>query len=136
MLLNDGWKKVRGDQTKTWYQCLKTLTSSLSYVGRCRLLGWSPRDYRNQWLETLGDMAQNRSQWRRCIHSLEVVVVDDIISGDFTEDCIDDDDEEGKLFDVSCDETTVVGVVVIVIIIANGGGGDGGWEEEKEEEGH
>ncbi|CAH8548641.1 unnamed protein product [Schistosoma curassoni] len=68
--IGDGWKKVRGGQTKTWHQCLKSLTSSLSHVGRCRLLGWGPRDYRNQWLETLGDMAQNRSQWRRCIHSL------------------------------------------------------------------
>ena len=68
--VGDGWKRVRGGQTKTWHQCLKSLTSSLSHVGRCRLLGWGPRDYRNQWLETLGDMAQNRSQWRRCIHSL------------------------------------------------------------------
>ncbi|VDO69624.1 unnamed protein product [Schistosoma mattheei] len=23
-----------------WHQCLKSLTSSLSHVGRCRLLGW------------------------------------------------------------------------------------------------
>ncbi|CAH8651266.1 unnamed protein product [Schistosoma intercalatum] len=68
--VGDGWKTVRGGQTKTWHQCLKSLTSSLSHVGRCRLLGWGPRDYHNQWLETLGDMAQNRSQWRRCIHSL------------------------------------------------------------------
>ncbi|VDO54774.1 unnamed protein product [Schistosoma margrebowiei] len=68
--IGNGWKKVRGGQTKTWHQCLKSLTSSLSHVGRCRLLGWGPRDYRNQWLETLGDMDQNRSQWRRCIHSL------------------------------------------------------------------
>ncbi|VDP70995.1 unnamed protein product [Schistosoma mattheei] len=30
-----GWKKVRGSQTKTWHQCLKSLTSSLSHVGRC-----------------------------------------------------------------------------------------------------
>ncbi|VDP66977.1 unnamed protein product [Schistosoma mattheei] len=28
--IGDGWKKIRGDQTKTWHQCLKTLTSSLS----------------------------------------------------------------------------------------------------------
>ncbi|VDP28685.1 unnamed protein product, partial [Schistosoma curassoni] len=66
----DGCKRIRGGQTKTWYQCLKTLTSSLSRVGRCRLLGWGTRDFRNRWLETLGDMAQNRSQWRRCMHSL------------------------------------------------------------------
>ncbi|VDP27671.1 unnamed protein product [Schistosoma mattheei] len=47
--VGDGWKKVRGGKTKTWHQCLKSLTSSLSYVGRCRLLGWGPRDYRNLW---------------------------------------------------------------------------------------
>ncbi|VDP43631.1 unnamed protein product [Schistosoma mattheei] len=67
--VGDGWKKVRAGQTKTWHQCLKSLISSLSHVGRCRLLGWVPRDYCNQWLETLSDMAQNRSQWRRCIHT-------------------------------------------------------------------
>ncbi|VDP49972.1 unnamed protein product [Schistosoma mattheei] len=49
---------------------MKSLTSGMSHVGRCRLLGWSLRNYRNQWLGTLGDMAQNRSQWRRRIHSL------------------------------------------------------------------
>ncbi|VDP37717.1 unnamed protein product [Schistosoma mattheei] len=48
---------------------MKSLTSGVSHVSRCRLHGWGPRDYRNQWLETLSDMAQNRSQWRRCIHS-------------------------------------------------------------------
>ncbi|CAH8465284.1 unnamed protein product [Schistosoma curassoni] len=68
--VRDGWKKVRGGQTKTWHQCLKSLTSSLSHAGKCKPLGWGPRDYRNQWLETLGDMTQNRSQWSRCIHSL------------------------------------------------------------------
>ncbi|VDP67963.1 unnamed protein product [Schistosoma mattheei] len=50
--VRDGWNKVRGGQTKTWHQCLKSLTRSLSHVGRCRLLGWGPRDYRNQWLVT------------------------------------------------------------------------------------
>ncbi|VDP31258.1 unnamed protein product, partial [Schistosoma mattheei] len=68
--VGDGWKKVRGGQTKTWHQCLKSLTSSLSHVSRCRLLGWGPRDYRNQWLETLGNIAQNLSQCRQCIHCL------------------------------------------------------------------
>ncbi|TNN08487.1 Endonuclease-reverse transcriptase, partial [Schistosoma japonicum] len=65
-----GWKRVRGGQTKTWHQSLKSLTSGLSHIGRCQLPGWGPRDCRTQWLETLGDMAQNQSQWRRCIHSL------------------------------------------------------------------
>ncbi|VDP57649.1 unnamed protein product [Schistosoma curassoni] len=68
--VRDGWKKVRGGHTKTRHQSLKSLTSSLSHVERCRLLSWSPCDCRNRWLETLGDMAQNRSQWRRRIHSL------------------------------------------------------------------
>ncbi|VDP57467.1 unnamed protein product [Schistosoma mattheei] len=37
--VEDVWKKTRGDQTKTWHQSLKSLISSLSHVGRCRLLG-------------------------------------------------------------------------------------------------
>ncbi|VDO76928.1 unnamed protein product [Schistosoma mattheei] len=37
--VRNGWKKVRVGQTKTWYQSLKSLTSGLSDVGRCRLLG-------------------------------------------------------------------------------------------------
>ncbi|VDP34242.1 unnamed protein product, partial [Schistosoma mattheei] len=32
--VGNGWKKVRGSQTKTWHQCLKSPTSSLSRVGR------------------------------------------------------------------------------------------------------
>uniref|UniRef100_A0A183K3E3 Endonuclease-reverse transcriptase n=1 Tax=Schistosoma curassoni TaxID=6186 RepID=A0A183K3E3_9TREM len=46
--VGDGWKKVMGGQTKTWYQCMKSQTSGVSHVGRCRLLGWCPRDHRNQ----------------------------------------------------------------------------------------
>ncbi|VDP00735.1 unnamed protein product [Schistosoma margrebowiei] len=65
-----GWKKARGSQTKTWHKSMKSLTSGLSHVGRCRLPGWGPRDDSNRWLGTLNDMAQNRLQWRRCIHSL------------------------------------------------------------------
>ncbi|VDO84836.1 unnamed protein product [Schistosoma margrebowiei] len=68
--VGNGWEKVRGGQTRTWHQSLKSLTCSLSHVERCRLLSRGPCDCRNQWLETLGDMAPNRSQWRRCIHSL------------------------------------------------------------------
>ncbi|VDP45057.1 unnamed protein product [Schistosoma mattheei] len=68
--VGDGWKKVRVGQTETWHQCLKSLTCVLSHVGRCRVRGWVPCDYRNQWLETVGDMAENRSQWRRCILSV------------------------------------------------------------------
>ncbi|TNN11326.1 kinase C-binding 1, partial [Schistosoma japonicum] len=51
-------------QTKTWQKSMKSLTSGLSHVGRCRLRGWGPRDESHQWLDTLNDMAQNRSQWR------------------------------------------------------------------------
>ncbi|CAH8297389.1 unnamed protein product [Schistosoma turkestanicum] len=65
-----GWKKARGGQTKTWQKSMKSLTSGLSHVGNCRLPGWGPRDDNNRWLETLNDMAQNRSQWRQCIYSL------------------------------------------------------------------
>ncbi|VDP44585.1 unnamed protein product [Schistosoma curassoni] len=60
-----GWEKAKGGQTKTWNKFMNSLTS-----GRCRLPGWDPRDDSNRWLETLNDMAQNRLQWRRCIHSL------------------------------------------------------------------
>ncbi|CAH8552205.1 unnamed protein product [Heterobilharzia americana] len=63
------WKKAQGSQTKTWHQCVKSLTVGLSHVGQCRLASWGLRDKRNQWLETLGDMAQDRCQWRRCIHT-------------------------------------------------------------------
>ncbi|VDP69126.1 unnamed protein product [Schistosoma mattheei] len=50
--VGNGWKKVTGDQTKTWHQCLKSLTSSLSHVGKCKLISWGPREYCNQCLET------------------------------------------------------------------------------------
>ncbi|KAH9595123.1 Mitochondrial GTPase, variant 2 [Schistosoma haematobium] len=56
------WKKARGGQAKTWHKSMKSLTSGLSHVGRCRLLGWGPRDDSDRWLETLNDMAQNRLQ--------------------------------------------------------------------------
>ncbi|RTG80100.1 uncharacterized protein DC041_0011243, partial [Schistosoma bovis] len=39
-------KRKRG--SKTWYQCLKSLTSNLSHVGRYRLLDCVPRDYLNR----------------------------------------------------------------------------------------
>ncbi|VDP34201.1 unnamed protein product [Schistosoma mattheei] len=46
--VGDGWRKVRGGQTKTWHQYLKSLTSNLSHVGRCRLLRWGPPGCRNK----------------------------------------------------------------------------------------
>ncbi|VDP71998.1 unnamed protein product [Schistosoma mattheei] len=36
--VGDGWKKVRGGQIKTWHHLLKSLTSSLNHVSRCRQL--------------------------------------------------------------------------------------------------
>ncbi|VDP45618.1 unnamed protein product, partial [Schistosoma curassoni] len=57
-----GWKKARGGQTKTWHKFMKSLTSGLSHVRRCRLPGWDRRDDSNRWLETLNEMAQNRLQ--------------------------------------------------------------------------
>ncbi|VDP32329.1 unnamed protein product [Schistosoma margrebowiei] len=42
-----GWKKARGGQTKAWHKSMKSLTSGLSHVGRCRLPGWGPRDDSN-----------------------------------------------------------------------------------------
>ncbi|CAH8584262.1 unnamed protein product [Schistosoma rodhaini] len=61
-------KKTRGVQTKTKHQLKKSMKSGLSHVNGRRLPGWGARDYRNQWLETLNDMDQNRLQWRWCIH--------------------------------------------------------------------
>ncbi|CAH8832606.1 unnamed protein product [Trichobilharzia szidati] len=52
---------------------MKSLTVKLSQVGRCRLPGWGPRDSKNQWLETLGDMAQNRCQWLTQMYSVSVI---------------------------------------------------------------
>lgn len=61
--------KVPGDDgTKAWYQSIKSLIVLPSDVGRCRLSGWGQRASRDQWLETLCDMTQNRSQWYKCIH--------------------------------------------------------------------
>nr|CAH8822477.1 unnamed protein product [Trichobilharzia regenti] len=69
-----GWKRASGGQTKTWpHQSMKSLTVKLSQVGRCRLPGWGPRDSRNQWLETIGDMAQNRCQWPAQMYSVSVI---------------------------------------------------------------
>ncbi|VDP72738.1 unnamed protein product [Schistosoma mattheei] len=56
-----------------WHQSLKSLTSSLSHVGRCRILGGGPRDYRKQRLETMCDMAQSLSHWFRFMHSLSSI---------------------------------------------------------------
>ena len=64
------WRKARGGQALTWHRQIKALTGKLAAVGSVRLPGWGPRDSRNQWLRTLQDMAQNRSQWRSCCRHL------------------------------------------------------------------
>ncbi|VDP39324.1 unnamed protein product [Schistosoma margrebowiei] len=61
-----GWKKRRGGQYMTWCRGMKESYKGLACVGHSRLHGWGPRDGATQWLETLSDMAQNRSQWRSC----------------------------------------------------------------------
>ncbi|VDP40416.1 unnamed protein product [Schistosoma curassoni] len=51
--VGDERKKVRGGKTIPWHQSLKSLTSSVIHIDRFRLLGLDPRDYHNQWLETV-----------------------------------------------------------------------------------
>ena len=65
-----GWRKPRGGQSLTWQKEMKTITRRLSVAGSARLPGWGPRDSDTSWLETLQDMAMNRSQWRTCCQSL------------------------------------------------------------------
>ncbi|CAH8545071.1 unnamed protein product [Schistosoma guineensis] len=59
-----GWKKRRSGQCMTWCRGMKESCKGLACVGPSRLPGWGPIDGATQWLETLSDMAQNRSQWR------------------------------------------------------------------------
>ena len=49
---------------------MENTTAKLGSVGSVRLPGWGPRDAPNTWLETLRDMAMNRTQWRTCCHAL------------------------------------------------------------------
>ncbi|CAH8624057.1 unnamed protein product [Schistosoma bovis] len=65
-----GWMKRRGGQCMTWCRGMKESCKGLACVGPSRLPGWGPRDGATQWLETLSDMAQNRSQWRSCCNLL------------------------------------------------------------------
>ena len=64
------WKRKPGGQCMTWQRSMKAVTCKLSRVGRCRLRGWGPKDHSHQWLETLTEMAQSRSQWRMCIQAI------------------------------------------------------------------
>ena len=61
-----GWKKPQGGQRLTWRSRMKKLTASLAIVGRSRLPGWGVKDTDYCWLETLREMAQNRTQWKEC----------------------------------------------------------------------
>ena len=56
------WCRVKGGQSLTWQQNMKSLTAGLSRVGRVRLPGWGPRDPPTLWLQTLSDMSNCRSQ--------------------------------------------------------------------------
>ncbi|CAH8469301.1 unnamed protein product [Schistosoma curassoni] len=58
-----GWIKRRGGQCMTWCRGMKESCEELASVGPSRLPGWGPRDGVTQWLETLSDMAQDRSRW-------------------------------------------------------------------------
>ena len=64
------WRKSIGGQRSTWLKEIKQITKSLGGVGAARLPGWGPPDPPTTWLETLGDMASNRNQWRTCCQSL------------------------------------------------------------------
>ena len=65
-----GWKKRRGGQHVTWRKLMKNSTRFLASVGRSRLPGWGPKDTECAWLQTLAEMAGNRTQWRTCCSSL------------------------------------------------------------------
>ena len=57
-----GWKKQPGGQAMSWRTGMKKLTACLASVGPSHLSGWVPKDDDTRWLETLREMAQNRSQ--------------------------------------------------------------------------
>ena len=61
------WRKPKGGQRLT-------VAKSLKSVGASRLPGWGLRDPPNAWLETLQDMAANRSPWRMCCQSLDRLI--------------------------------------------------------------
>ena len=60
------WRRVQGGQILTWQRQMKSETQKLSKIGPVRLPGWDYRAPPYVWLETLRDMALNRSQWRAC----------------------------------------------------------------------
>lgn len=66
----DSWKKRPGGQRTMWVTIMKKLTIGLAKVGRIQLPGWKVNDQGLLWLDTLSDMATNRSQWRSCCENL------------------------------------------------------------------
>lgn len=65
-----GWIFRSGSQPFTWFGWMKKLTRGHSHVRWSRLHGWSLNDSRTLWLETLMDMAADRSQW--CTYSFHL----------------------------------------------------------------
>ncbi|KER33131.1 hypothetical protein T265_01017 [Opisthorchis viverrini] len=52
------------------YQSMKFITRKLSCADYCRLLGYGPRDWTHQWLETQSNVAQSHSRWCWCIQAI------------------------------------------------------------------
>ncbi|KAA3671047.1 uncharacterized protein DEA37_0004515, partial [Paragonimus westermani] len=69
------WCKVRGGQIMAWCREMKSFTKRFATVGRVRLPDWGPRDSQRRWLETLGEMAASRAQWRECCRCLSELSV-------------------------------------------------------------
>ena len=66
----NSWKKAAGGQRKTWLKDIKQLASPLAKIGNVWLPGWSHKDDPSQWIDTLTDMARDRTQWRSCCYSI------------------------------------------------------------------
>ena len=68
-LLETEWRKPIDLQNKTW-QRDKSVVKSLGFAGANKLLGCGPRNPPCAGLDTLQDMASNRTQWRTCCQFL------------------------------------------------------------------
>lgn len=56
------WKKARGSWTNMKHHSMRSVTIELSHDNKWRPPVWNAGDYRKEWLETLSDVTQNRSQ--------------------------------------------------------------------------
>lgn len=56
------WKMVRGGQSRTWQQRMKTSASELRLIGVVKLAGWSPRYPSKRCFETVRDMVHYHNQ--------------------------------------------------------------------------